>query len=70
MIHLAPHLLPGQVLGLEAKDVDLCVGVAHVTDDAAVLHLVHVVAGHNVLVPGGGDHDVDLNINILGFIVT
>jgi len=26
------------------------VGVTHVTDDAAVLHLVHVFSGHNILV--------------------
>ena len=60
VVHLAPHLLPGEVGRLEAEHVDLGVAVAHVTDYTTVLHLVHVVSGHDVLVSGGGDHDVHL----------
>ena len=59
MVHLGAHLLPHQLLGLQAEHVDLGVTMAHVAHDAAVLHLVHVVARDHVLVAGRSDHDVD-----------
>ena len=45
---------------LQTQHVYLRVAVAHVADNAPVLHLVHVVPRHHVLVPGGGDHNVHL----------
>ena len=41
-------------------DVYLSVRVSHVADDAAVLHLVHVFSGDDILVAGGGDNNVHL----------
>ena len=64
VVHLAPHLLPGEVSRLETEHVYLCVAVAHVTDDTTILHLVHVVPGHNVLIAGGRDHDIHLLHNL------
>ncbi len=65
MVDLGANLLPGQVLGLERHDVDLGVGVSHVADDAAVLHLVHVLAGDDALVAGGRDDDVHVLDDVL-----
>jgi hypothetical protein len=64
--YLAANFLPGEVLCLETEYVHLCVGVAHVADDAAVLHFVHVVSRHHVLVARGRDHNINLQeiINI------
>ena len=57
VIDLRLDLFPLQVL-LEAGDLDLAVEVADVADDGVVLHLVHVLAGDDVDVAGGGDEDV------------
>ena len=59
MVHLGSDFLPHQLLGLEAQHVDLSVTVAHVADNAPVLHLVHVVAGHHVLVSSCRDHYIN-----------
>ena len=40
--------------------VNLRVRVAHVTEQGPVLHPVHVVAGDDILVPGGRDDDIHL----------
>ena len=58
MVHLSANLFPGQVLGLQRHHIDLRVGVTHVTHDAAVFHLVHVITGHHGLVAGGRDHNI------------
>ncbi len=63
-MHLAADFLPGEVLGLEAEDVYLCVGVAHVAHNTPVLHLVHVVSRHHVLVARRGDHNIHLGTTI------
>ena len=47
--------------------VDLRVGVAHVADDGARLHLVHVLARHHVLVAGGRDEQVDVADDLAEF---
>ena len=59
MINLGSDLLPDQLLGFQAENVNLSVAVAHVADNAAILHLVHVVAGHHVLVPSCCDHYIN-----------
>ena len=59
VVHLGAHLLPHQLLGLQAEHIDLGVTMAHVAHDTAILHLVHVVARDHVLVAGRSDHDVD-----------
>ena len=59
MIHLGTDLLPHQFLCLQAQHVNLRVAVAHVADNAPILHLVHVVAGHHVLVSSCRDHYIN-----------
>ena len=59
VINLGSDLFPDQLLGLQAQHVNLSVAVAHVADNAAVLHLVHVVTGHHVLVPSCRDHYIN-----------
>ena len=46
-------------------DVDLGVGVTHVAENAAGLHLVHGVAGDDVLVAGARDDDVGLTHHLV-----
>ena len=64
MIHLGTDFLPHQLLRLQAQHINLSVAVAHVADNAPVLHLVHVVTGHHVLVSSCRDH----NINALDYL--
>merc|ERR1719234_799421 len=64
VVHLGSDFLPDQLLRLEAEHVDLGVAVAHVADNAPVLHLVHVVPGHHVLVAGCRDYDVNALDNL------
>ena len=46
------------VVGLEPRHVNLVVEVSDVADDGLVLHGTEVGLRHDVLVAGGGDHDV------------
>src|SRR6516162_4142631 len=56
VIDLRLDLLPLQIG--EAGDLDLAVEVADVADDGVVLHLVHVLAGDDIDVAGGGHENV------------
>lgn len=47
---------------LVTDHVDLCVGVPHVADNAAVLHAVEVLSHHHVLVAWWGHHREKLQI--------
>ena len=66
-MYLGADFLPSQVLGLECHNIDFGVGVTHVANNGAVLQLIHVLAGHNRLVPSGGDDDVNLLHNVRQF---
>ncbi len=56
MVHVVPDFLPGEVGRLERVDVDFGAGVAHIADNAAVLHGDHVLAGDDALVARARDH--------------
>ena len=58
MVDLCPNFFPRQIRGLERDDVDLSVGVTHVADDTAVLHFIHVLAGHYGFIARGRNNDV------------
>ena len=47
--------------------VDLGVGVPHVADDAAALHLVHCITTDDVLVASARDDDVGLAHHFVQF---
>lgn len=49
MCDVSPDLLPLEVL--EAVQVNLLVGVAHVADDAVLLHTLQVLTSDHVLSP-------------------
>ena len=66
-MYLGADFLPSQVLGLECHDINFRVGVSHVANDGTVLQLVHVLAGHDRLVPRRRDDDVNLLHNVRQF---
>src|SRR5947207_3396585 len=56
VIDLRLDLFPAQLR--KGGDLDFAVEVADVADDGVVLHLVHMSAGDDINVAGGGDEDV------------
>merc|ERR1719487_490553 len=65
-VHLRLDVVNLDALGLlEALHVDLVIEVPDVANNRVVLHLLHVLAGDDVEVPGRRDEDVDLTDNLL-----